>query len=133
VTFAAVTAPPGLPEPTADLALPGLTASPALPELMVLLAPREPTALPALRALMVSQAQMAPLVDAASPERRGLKARPAPRARKALRVDPETGNVSVRDQVTGPDIDFVESFPKNKGENKCKIAQPIRSKASFMS
>jgi hypothetical protein len=98
---------------------------------MALLAPPELTALPALRALMVSQAQMGLLVAAASPERRALKARPAPRERKALKVDPETGNVSGGAKSRDPDIDFVEGFRK-KGENKCKIAQRIRLKASFM-
>jgi hypothetical protein len=125
VTFADVTAPPGLPEPTGDLALPELTENPALPEL---------TALPALRALMVRQARMELLVNAVSPERRALKARPAPMERKALKVDPETGNVFVRGQFAGPpDVDLVEKSRKRKGENRCNLAQRIRSKASFMS
>src|SRR6266849_8820607 len=87
VTCVVVTALPDLPEPTADLVFPELKVNPVLPE---------PTVPPVLRALMASQAQMELQVNAALPERRVLKARPALRGLKVLKVDPETANVFVR-------------------------------------
>jgi hypothetical protein len=82
--FVVVTELPELPEPKANPALPVRKANPARPELK---APRAP---PAPRALMARQAQMAPLDDAARPERPALKARPALRGQKGLKVDLET-------------------------------------------
>ena len=94
--FVVVTELPDLPEPTVDLVLPELTVNPVLPELrapLALRAPPELMALPVFKALMASQAQMELLVEPALPEQRVLKARPALRGLKALRVGPETANV----------------------------------------
>jgi hypothetical protein len=84
VIFVVVTELRDLPEPTADLVFPELTVNPAPPELKVQLVLRAPTEPRVLRALMV---------DAALLERRVLKARPALREPKALKVDPENANV----------------------------------------
>jgi hypothetical protein len=102
VKFVAATELPDLPGPTVDLAFP------------------EPTALPVLRAPMASQARMEPLVNAARPERRVPKARPVLRGLKALRVDPQSGNVLAQESPpkTKPEIALVESFEKERGENR---------------
>jgi hypothetical protein len=103
VMFVVVTELPDLPEPRVSPVLPELKVSPVLPEL------REPLALralkarmahPALKARMASQGRMELLVDAALPEQRVLMARPARLALKgpkALRVDPGTADIFVRE------------------------------------
>jgi hypothetical protein len=86
VKFVAVTELPDLPEPTVDLVFP------------------EPTALPVLRALTASQAPMELLVNAARPERRVPTARPVLRGLKALKVDPQTGNVFAQASTLRPNL-----------------------------
>jgi hypothetical protein len=107
VMFAVVTELPELPDPKVNPVLPELKVNPALREV------KAQRVLRALRALMARQARREPLGDVALPERRVLKARPALRGLKALKVAPETANqtTAVALDIPGRDMEVTDQEP----------------------